>query len=236
MHNDPQLNWLGANQRALLLEFELLKSSLAGDRETAATMHVAQPKSSVSTAMDQLTQAFRLTAFERGVVLLCAGVEMDPSLAMACGTALGVGRPANPTFGLALAVLHEPHWSALTPTGALRRWRLVELEPGTTLVSNPLRIDERILHFLAGLNVFDPRLAGILRQREPATELPQTHTTVANAIATILRSAGADTPVIQLWGDDPDGKEDVAAQVAAKLETPPACARVRRSPGLPRGC
>ena len=38
-----------------------------------------------------------------------------------------------PTFGLALAALPTPHWSALAPAAPLRRWRLVELDAGPSL-------------------------------------------------------------------------------------------------------
>ena len=35
--------------------------------------------------------------------------------------------------------------------GALRRWRLIEMAVGQPLTTAPLRIDETVLHFLAGL-------------------------------------------------------------------------------------
>jgi ATPase family protein associated with various cellular activities (AAA)/winged helix domain-containing protein len=220
MDSDSRMNWLAANQRALLWEFADLKRRLGADAKSDAA-HVGRTDRehdpSVIAAVDRLAQAFGLTSFERGIVLLCAGVEMDSSLASACTAALGLDRPANPTFGLALAVLDEPHWSALTPNGPLRRWRLAEVEAGTTLATSALRIDERILHFLAGLNALDRRLATIVRYREPTTDLPQSHTVPAGAIESLLRSCATSAPLVQLCGDDPDGKEDVAARVAANL-------------------
>ena len=45
-----------------------------------------------------------------------------------------------------LRALTDPHWSALSPQGPLRRWQLIEVTPGSTLVGSPLRIDEQ-LHF-----------------------------------------------------------------------------------------
>src|SRR6266498_3659797 len=60
-------------------------------------------------------------------------------------------RTLRQAFGLALAALPGAHWSALSPTGPLRRWRLIEVGEGPSLVASPLRLDERILHFVAGL-------------------------------------------------------------------------------------
>ena len=64
-------------------------------------------------AIDRLSALFGLSPFERDILLLTAGTEMDSALAAQC---------AGPvTFGLALAKLAEPHWGALTPSGPLRR-------------------------------------------------------------------------------------------------------------------
>ena len=61
-------------------------------------------------------------------------------------------------------MLDEPHWSALAPVGPLRRWRLVEAT-STGLAAGRLRIDERILHYLAGVNYLDVRLRRLMRPR-----------------------------------------------------------------------
>ena len=61
-----------------------------------------------------------------------------------------------------MAALPEAHWSALTPAAPLRRWRLMELGAGDTLTTSPLRIDERVLHYLAGVPHLDERLVGLV--------------------------------------------------------------------------
>src|ERR1700735_1121454 len=86
---------------------------------------------------------FGLTAFERDLLLLCAGVEMDSSLAAQCAEAHGGQQRCALTFGLALASLAERHWSALTPAGPLRRFRLIHLDATHGLTVAPIRIDER---------------------------------------------------------------------------------------------
>ena len=103
---------------------------------------------------------FALSPFERAVLLLCAGVELEGRFSEVCAAAHGDPRRGFATFGLALAALPDAHWSALSRDRPLRHWRLVEMAPGDTLTSAPLRIDERILHLLAGVQSSDERLDG----------------------------------------------------------------------------
>src|SRR5260370_1615627 len=104
-------------------------------------------------ALDHLIQVFGLSPFERDVLLLCAGMELDGSFASLCATAQGGVRRNYATLSLALGALPQAHWTALTPAAALRRWRLIEVASGgDTLLPSQLRIDERVLHYLAGVS------------------------------------------------------------------------------------
>src|SRR5271165_2787609 len=157
----PKIPWIEANQAYLVAEFARLKQKLGpkSEEESVETARVeralvkARAALKEPPAIDRLCELFGLTAFERDVLLLCAGVEMDSSLAALCGEAQGHPQRAYATFGLAMATLPEPHWSALPPNRPLRRFRLVELDTTHGLTIAPLRIDERILHYLAGVNV-----------------------------------------------------------------------------------
>ena len=80
-----------------------------------------------AAALVRLCTAFALSNFERDVLLMCAGAELDPKLDALYGRAHDDPRRAWPTFGLALAMLPDPHWSALTPAAPLRRWRLLDV-------------------------------------------------------------------------------------------------------------
>src|SRR5262249_58050006 len=105
---------------------------------------------------------------ERPLLLLCAGPELDSRLAAACRSASSGEARGAVSFGLALATLEDPHWSAIAPSRPLRRWRLIEVEPSWPLTSAPLRIDERMLHFLAGINQIDSRLQPLLEPTSPS--------------------------------------------------------------------
>jgi hypothetical protein len=165
-------------------------------------------------ALDVLCEIFSLTAFERDLLLFCAGVELDSACAADCARATGGGR--SPTFSLALAALADSHWSAITPAGPLRHWRLVEVGAGETLTTSALRIDERILHFLAGISHPDDRLAGLLTRVAAPAELPDSqHEAAQEAAACWSPSWPGRPPVVHLDAADADSGLAVAASACA---------------------
>jgi hypothetical protein len=158
-----------------------------------------------------------LSPFERDLLLLCAGVELDSTFAALCANAQGDPRRDYPTFGLALAALPEAHWSALTPAAPLRYWRLVEVGTDDTLTSSPPRVDERVLHYLAGVPYLDERLRGLVEPLGVPGELPPSHHALVHQIVGLWSrmegvSAGAG---IQLCGEEDAGKRAVAAVASA---------------------
>src|SRR5262245_49207509 len=218
MTGSATLDWTQANQQLLAAELSRLKRRLEvdgephaedeGDGEAVARAVAALP---APAAIDVLARLFDLSRFERELLLVCAGVEMDARLAALCGRIHGHDGRRYATFGLALAVLPDAHWSALTPTGPLRRWRLIEVDPAPRLVDSPLRIDERILHLLAGINLLDARVAPLLAQREAPTLMASAHSDLVNRLISTWTRSQATPPVIHLTGDDSAGQEDVAA-------------------------
>ncbi|HEU4561283.1 MAG TPA: ATP-binding protein, partial [Longimicrobium sp.] len=152
--------------------------------------------------------------FERDVLLLCAGVELDAGFDAAVRAAGGAG--ARPTFALALAALPGAHWSALAPGAPLRYWRLVELGTGDTLAATPLRADERVLHYLAGMEGIDERLHGVVDPLREGAPLPGSHAGAAERLAAHWSAPGGP-PLPFLCGDERAGKRAVAAAAAAGL-------------------
>ncbi len=183
--------WIDFNQSFLVAQFAHLKRVLGfegGEVEYPAQQSMESP------AIERLSQLFGLSAFERHILLLTAGVEMDSTLAEQCRQAQGHPTRSNVTFGLAMATLSDPHWSALTPAGPLRRFRLVELEAGHGLTSAPLRIDERILHYLAGTAA--PAQAFAARTGTLTFQFP---TLAPGPHLARLQVDGVDSPVSVNW-------------------------------------
>ena len=174
---------------------------------TSTTERVQASPAPLPAALDTLAEGFGLSSFERDLLVLAAGVELDSGFAHRCARAQGDPNRTRPTFSLSLACLDDPHWSALAPSGALRHWRLIELEAGP-LTAAPLRIDERILHYLLGVHYTDERLAGIVdpvptsaESLDPLTEGQQRW--VDRALELWSQESGGPPPVIQLAGSSP---------------------------------
>ena len=216
---DPRHDWTDANQRLMVAELARIKACLVGEGRESAIATAAEIRAvlSAQSAIDRLVDCFGLSFFERDVLLLCAGVELDAKFASLCATAQSNPQRSYATFSLALATLEEPHWSALSPIRPLRRWRLIEVIEETSLANARLRIDERVLHFLAGINYLDTRLEPLLQNSGVAATMADIQRETAQAILEALHERNSPIPVIQLLGDDRDGQADVAAGVAAEL-------------------
>jgi hypothetical protein len=212
-------DWTAANQRLLVAELVRLKALLGeGDPKAAeAALEAAQAALPAPAAVDVVGEVFGLSDFEREVLLLAAGVEMDSRLAALCGETAGQPQRSSATFGLALAALPGAHWSALSPSAPLRRWRLVEIDEGAGLTAARLRIDESVLHFLAGVSSLDARLQPLLRLVDRTEVMAADQLRAAEQLAARLMDHSEPWPVVQLGGDDPLGQEDVAAEVARAL-------------------
>jgi hypothetical protein len=211
-----KIGWTEANQNYLVAELARLKQRLRSKQEgdTEDAIQLARIGLDSPPAIDWLSELFGLSPFERELLLLCAGVEMDSELASLCGEARGNPQRPHATFGLALAALREPHWSALTPSRPLRHFRLLEVEAGQGLTSAPLRIDERILHYLAGVNLPDSRLQSIIKASPFPEWIAPDHEAIATQAIRVFEAHPHDPPILHLCGDDPQGHEDVAALAA----------------------
>ncbi len=260
-------NWDEANQRYLAAALATVRNALerhiarlrgAAEVEVEEQQTLQQSLDESASAMPapsalaKLCVAFDLSPFERDVLLLCAGMELDGSFAALCAAAQGrswdegngaTGRCTGtpyPTFSLALAALPGGHWDALTPSAPLRHWRLIVVGTGNALTLSPLRIDERVLHYLAGASHLDERLAGIITPLVAVDDLVPSQRVLAERLAaawsplagtsrrTFLPTRGEAhaMPIVQLCGEDVAGKHAIAAvacdALGLKLSSMPA--------------
>jgi hypothetical protein len=162
--------WQNANQQRLSAELERVGAQLEShcrqnNAEPPLFRTSEPPPDEVETALERIVSAYKLSDFERDLLLLCAGIELDGRFASLCATLnRNVGHNL-PTFSLALAFLTGGYWSAIAPTAPLRRARLLSPLPdggATPITLCPLRIDEWVLHYLTGVIYPDSRLPGIL--------------------------------------------------------------------------
>jgi hypothetical protein len=199
--------WQTANQRYLAAALGVVRAAVEGSDDAAAEqeLHAATAALPAPAALDTLAAGFGLSGFERDLILLCAGPELDSSF------------PApSPTFGFALASLPEAHWTALAPAGPLRRWRLLEVGAGETLAGAQLRLDERVLHYLTGVSYPDERLQGLVEPVGDAVEPAPSQRTAAEHLAAALMAS--PWPIFQLCERDGAAARAIAAAACASFE------------------
>jgi len=225
-------DWAQANQRYLAAALADVRAALeryVGNQESDPPEDLAALAAEMPAppALDTLAATFGLSAFERSLLLLCAGVELDSRYAPLCAAVQQDPARTYATFSLGLAALDGAHWSALSPSSPLRHWRLIEVGPGNALTTSPLRIDERVLHYLLGVQSMrsmlcpDERLAGFVR---PADELERESLAASQrdlaeqiVAAWPQDAAGSRLPVIQLCGEDAAGQLAVALAACQQL-------------------
>ena len=194
---------------------ERLRAYLDGRRDDARAGELATDR---STPLGDLAAAFGLSAFETELLLLCAAVELDSEVAGLCAATHGDQDRAYVTFGLALAALPAPHWSAIVPAGALRSWQLLTVADGSSLVGSPVRIGEWALHALVGIDDLDERLSCIATRVPPDGDLVPSQETVCDAILKSWLSGSAGVPAaLMLTGPDPAARRAVAARACANV-------------------
>jgi hypothetical protein len=181
--------WQEFNQLRLVREFDALRRSLGCETQlepALGTESDALEDAAEVAAIDRLSAIFGLTPFERELLLLVAGVEMDSGLADRCAELTGRSATGAKhglvTFSLGMSALHEPHWSALAANAPLRRYQLLTLEPERGLTSAGLQIDERVLNYLAGVNRLDARLEKMLFAKAPPEWMDEDHFRLATEI------------------------------------------------------
>ena len=211
----PRALLLPAPDGSLITEQQLTCAA----EEMAAAEAVTPPP-----AMVLLGNSFGLSRFEKDILLLCAAMELDTRIASLCAEAQDNTQRTYPTFALAMSLFDDPAWSALSPEGPLRHWRLIEInQPGAQpLTTSALRADERIVNFLKGLNYLDDRLATLLLPTTPLEgtaphELPASQQRVVDAILRSLQQPRRRAPVIQLVGSDSSSKQLIAEHVVGAL-------------------
>ena len=161
------LGWAQRNQQwlaqRLALWRERLSARAAGTPTDDSSVATALSDDGFEPALTRVSRLFGLTAFESDVLLLAAGVEIDPPLRDALAAAQGqpAGTPLRLSFALARDLLAEAHWDALSLLRPLRHWALVEVDSTAGFGQAQLRIDERMLHELIGVAAVDAALAGV---------------------------------------------------------------------------
>jgi hypothetical protein len=232
----PAADWHEANRRYVMARVAEVRIRLErwlesrGGTVAIGTPAVEQAATAAQAAaleipgmssLERIARAFSLSPFEESILVASATVELDTTVGALCAQASGEPERRVFTPALALSILPEPHWTAITPAAALRRWRLIELTTGPSLTASGMRIDERVLHFLLGASQLDARLAAITAPIPESPLLPSQTDAVSRAVES-WRSATAGSAVpVQIHGGDAKSMVAIAAAIARRAGLTP---------------
>lgn len=232
------MTWHADNQTVLSLELERIKGCLmeqigdpsppfqesisieldASETDLEYKAAALEQSMSVPSALSQLCTVFRLSPFERDVLLLCVGLELDPAFAPLFAAMHGDERQTSPTFALALGLLPDADWRILATRSPLRRWQLLEVGAGRSLTASPLKIDEHILTWLTGVQQLDSNLLAWVRPiplgKGDSAALVDSHQALVTRLVTIWQQAtqrNKALPILQLCGGDGGDRQTLAA-------------------------
>ena len=213
------LPWPERNQRWLAQRLAFWRKCIERQAEEAGDAllpPMSESADDTDVAASVVAARFGLSAFERELLVLAAGVDIDGDLRRAVALAQGSvpGQPVRLSFSLALALLPQPHWDAISPAGPLRHWGLIELDAAAGMDQAALRIDERVLHALTGVAAFDEALAGIARIERPADD-PALNTLAAR-VATGWTGEG-ETPIAVLANATHNAAHHAAGRALAAM-------------------
>jgi ATPase family associated with various cellular activities (AAA) len=218
--------WQDANRRSLAAELDGLRHALKRRLGEAGDPPAEPPPfpPGFESALDRLCQVFDLSGFERFVLLLAAGVEFASDIATLCARAQGAADRSHASFSLALALAPEAHWSAIAPSAPLRYWRLIRVDDtASSLTAARLVIEERILHFLSGLDDPDEALRDRSIEAQAGVLTPSQQIT-ADRIVRAWADADAadrDRPLAILTGPDPATRRLIALGCCSLLQAEP---------------
>ncbi|MDZ8239277.1 MAG: ATP-binding protein [Nostoc sp. ChiQUE01a] len=226
--NATIVDWDQANYRYLSAALAVVRGIL--ENHTASLQNQPEPKNHENlqqalqeaaaampapSALDRVCKMFRLSSFESDLLLLCAGMELNGDFGKLCANFHGDPQRAYPTLSLALATLPHVHWDAIAPNAPLRHWRLIQIGDAHALTLSPVRIDERILHYLTGIQYLDERLAGIIEPLQEVSDLVPSHQELGERVAAVWSQAHKinSLPIVQLCGNETSSKRAIAARI-----------------------
>jgi SpoVK/Ycf46/Vps4 family AAA+-type ATPase len=213
---DPEA--LALSQRIAKLEAEL------------AELKQALVKAGTPPALEVLSHRFGLTPFERDVLLLCLAPELDATFERLYAYVQDDVSRKYGTIDLALALFSDIKAAedgcnarnSFLPEAPLRRFCLITLGPGsspaTALRVRPLRLDERVIDYLRGVNRPDDHILDWLRPI-PYAPLARSHQALAERLVRGFEWTDRQNvwPVLNLTGSPGTGKMTVARALCSRL-------------------
>lgn len=196
----------------------------AGERNTGAGSSTDLDRadsSNIGGHLSRVGAVFGLGDAEGDLLLAAAAPDLDPNFARSFGLLLGAASPQPASVALILELAGIPLLSGrgralLGQTGPLRRWGLLQVEPGALNLSRSVVVGEDVVGALVGHPVAEPISQAMEIHVAGQDLLPAGP--AAQQLATAL-----DAAVGLCWVEDPAGAAGVSTSVAAFSRAEIAC-------------
>lgn len=230
--SDVKADWLLAGEDRSSEEQFYARDATAIEISRALTEldgELARMRASSGTmpSLETLFHLFKLTAFEREVLLLCLAPELDPSFERIFAYVQDDATRRYATLNLALT-LFGSSWTStevrlsMSPDSPLRRLGLVVMEQGPTPATardmRPLRIEEGIADYILGMRRLDERAAELLWEVTPLP-LPDPYPALVDGLESFVRPemVRGGSISINLIGPAESGRMAVACSLCERL-------------------
>jgi hypothetical protein len=198
--------WLEENRSRLFDEMARLSRALSDGGDPGPTLPAAPEEGAYR--LDLLAQRLGLSSFERKVLVMVAGHELDRSPAEA------------PTAAAALACFPDGHWTAFAPDAPLHRWALLSAGSADGFMHSPLAVDPCLLLWLLGSAETSSSVTPDAVALRTKTTLPAGYQGSVEEIAARLRR-GLPNPAFSLIGGDRAGRIAVAQAAGEAIGSSP---------------
>jgi ATPase family associated with various cellular activities (AAA) len=202
---------MSRDRDALMAALAPVRARLADSATDSAADAVA---SDPRTALACVVATFGLSDFERDVLLLAAGCELDAGFAAVVASAHGDAAQRLPNVALALGKLAGAAWDAFAPDRVLRRCALIEVLPSSSFAASVYRVPERVLHALLGIDTIDEALRAFVVLLDAGGLLAPAHEALAASLAASWSAEATRWPLLMLAGNDDDAKRTIAGRLA----------------------
>ncbi|WP_407658786.1 ATP-binding protein [Leptothoe spongobia] len=195
-----------------------LKALLEHHTDNAPHVALEAVLESEPLPLARLGDAFNLSLFERTILLLCLGLELEPNFQSLCAKVHGNDNKPYATLGLALSTFPEADWSVLSPQTPLHYWQLIHPEPSRVLTEAPLKLDRRILCYLLDEPALPPHLIDLGTPLSPeglADTLPPSYADLIQQLITTWSTADATHGFTLICLNGPDTTTNTNVAIAA---------------------
>ncbi|MEM9538867.1 MAG: ATP-binding protein [Cyanobacteria bacterium P01_E01_bin.42] len=216
-------NWYRQNLQILYREVNRIRDLLLyyierGEADAEGT----QEDLPAESRLGQLVATFNLSSFERDVLLMAAGLEIDPSFNLYFAKAQGKPTLNYPTLSLAIAALPTAQWQVVSRQSALHYWRLIQCKESNALTHAPFKIDRHILSYLLGQPSLDEILENFIvpfsYRQSPESLLPSREKLVSTLTTAWTQAKSAtELPQLHLIGIDGRDRAAIARSVGDRF-------------------